>query len=105
MRPAWWGQHTLVGCHCPVILYALKYVLLTEPEMPVCACSYPSLLAFCGGDEDNVVRFSGQMKAGPIRKFLEQFADGKKCRQSKWALTGLFRLLMAALPLSCHMPA
>ena len=59
---------------------------VTGPEIPVSACSYPSLLAFCGGDEGNVVRFSGQMKAGPIRKFLEQFADGKKCRQSKWAL-------------------
>lgn len=61
------------------------------------ACSYPSLLAFCGGDEDSVVRFSGQMKAGPIRKFLEQFADGKKCRQSKWGLKGRSNLRMAGL--------
>eukprot|EP01025_Chloroclados_australasicus_P038787 TRINITY_DN4005_c0_g1_i4.p1 TRINITY_DN4005_c0_g1~~TRINITY_DN4005_c0_g1_i4.p1 ORF type:complete len:470 (-),score=80.65 TRINITY_DN4005_c0_g1_i4:246-1655(-) len=44
--------------------------------------SYPTILSVCNGDKISVEAHTGEMKSGPIKRFLEKFANGKKCRSS-----------------------
>lgn len=41
----------------------------------------PALLVVCNGDAATREAYGGDMKSEPIRRFLDQFAGGKRCRQ------------------------
>ncbi|KAK9816828.1 hypothetical protein WJX72_005531 [[Myrmecia] bisecta] len=43
--------------------------------------SYPCLLVVCNGDADTMERYQGDFKSEPIGRFLQQFADGRRCSQ------------------------
>lgn len=43
--------------------------------------AFPTLLVVCNGDAETREAYSGDMKSEPIRRFLDQFAGGRRCRQ------------------------
>ena len=43
--------------------------------------AFPALLVVCNGDAATREAYSGEMKSEPIRRFLDQFTGGKRCRQ------------------------
>jgi thioredoxin-like negative regulator of GroEL len=43
--------------------------------------SFPALIVVCNGDAETREAYSGDMKSEPIRRFLDQFTGGKRCRQ------------------------
>jgi len=45
--------------------------------------AFPKLVVVCNGDAAGGRElYSGNMKSEPIRKFLDQFTGGKRCRQA-----------------------
>eukprot|EP01024_Parvocaulis_polyphysoides_P040237 TRINITY_DN36561_c0_g3_i5.p1 TRINITY_DN36561_c0_g3~~TRINITY_DN36561_c0_g3_i5.p1 ORF type:complete len:313 (-),score=52.23 TRINITY_DN36561_c0_g3_i5:136-1002(-) len=44
--------------------------------------NFPTILAVCNGDRKSVEVHVGEMKSGAIKRFLEKFSGGKKCRSS-----------------------
>lgn len=43
---------------------------------------YPTILAICNGDVDAQITYDGPLKPAKIRRFLDEFAGGKKCARA-----------------------
>jgi hypothetical protein len=60
--------------------------------------SFPALLVVCNGDAETREAYSGEMKSEPIRRFLDQFIGGKRCRQVRFGAVCVLGMLYLCGP-------